>query len=116
MPAIANGAVAQSSVAGSQMANGGYQVANFETWETEKKRYALKGYGGGTFAYELKEAEANGEPIHRACLPAINADVFQSCKTMEAPLVGDRDTPATLANRNIILVNIGHGPYRRAEG
>ena len=81
-----------------------------------EKAYALKGYGGGTFAYELKEAEANGEPIHRACLPAINADVFQSCKTMEAPLVGGRDTPATLANRNIILVNIGHGPYRRAEG
>jgi hypothetical protein len=42
------------------------EVARFETWETEKKRYALKDYGGGTFAYELKQSEANGEP-HRAC-------------------------------------------------
>jgi hypothetical protein len=30
-------------------------------------RYKLKDYGGGTYAYELKESEANGEPIHRVC-------------------------------------------------
>ena len=91
------------------MANGGYQVANFETWETEKKRYALKGYGGGTFAYELKEAEANGEPIHRpVCL--YQRGRISILQNNGAPLVGGRDTPATLANRNIILVNIGHEP------
>jgi hypothetical protein len=43
------------------------ELARFETWETEKKRYALKDYGGGTFAYELKESEAHGDPMHRAC-------------------------------------------------
>jgi hypothetical protein len=43
------------------------EVARFETWETEKKRYALKDYGSGTFAYELKESEAHGEPLHRVC-------------------------------------------------
>jgi len=32
-----------------------------------EKRYQLKDFGGGTFAYELKESEANGEPIHRLC-------------------------------------------------
>lgn len=43
------------------------EVAGFETWETEKKRYYLKDFGGSTFAYELKESEAGGEPIHRVC-------------------------------------------------
>ena len=43
------------------------EVADFETWEAEKQRYKLKDYGGGTFAYALKEAEANGGTLHRAC-------------------------------------------------
>jgi hypothetical protein len=30
-------------------------------------RYQLKDYGDGSFAYELKASEADGEPIHRAC-------------------------------------------------
>lgn len=33
----------------------------------ERKRYELKDYGGGTFAYALKASEAAGEPPHRAC-------------------------------------------------
>lgn len=43
------------------------QVAGFETWEAQKKRYELKDFGGGTFAYVLKPSEAGGEPIHRIC-------------------------------------------------
>ena len=43
------------------------QVASFEKWEAEKKRYALKDFGGNTFAYELKPEEAGGEPVHRIC-------------------------------------------------
>jgi hypothetical protein len=43
------------------------KIAHFDAWGAEKKRYQLKDYGGNTFAYELKVAEANGEPIHRAC-------------------------------------------------
>jgi hypothetical protein len=50
-------------------------VARADAWEAEKKRYQLKDYGGGTFAYELKASEANGEPIHRAC-----ATCFQNGK------------------------------------
>jgi hypothetical protein len=43
------------------------KVAEFEAWETEKKRYKLTDYGGGTFAYELKPEAAEGEPLHRVC-------------------------------------------------
>jgi hypothetical protein len=30
-------------------------------------RYQLRDFGSGSFAYELKASEANGEPIHRVC-------------------------------------------------
>jgi hypothetical protein len=43
------------------------QVAAFETKSGQMQRYQLKDFGAGTFAYELKESEARGEPIHRAC-------------------------------------------------
>jgi hypothetical protein len=43
------------------------QVAGFEKWETEKQRYKLTDYGGGTFAYALKPEAAEGEPPHRIC-------------------------------------------------
>jgi hypothetical protein len=43
------------------------EVARFETWETEKKRYQLKDFGSGTLAYELKQSEAADEPIHCIC-------------------------------------------------
>src|SRR6516162_2494056 len=41
------------------------EVASFEAWAREKKRYKLTDYGGGTFAYALKPEEAQGEPPHR---------------------------------------------------
>jgi hypothetical protein len=43
------------------------QVAGFETWKAEKKRYKLTDFGGGTFAYLLKAEAADGEPSHRLC-------------------------------------------------
>src|SRR2546430_498478 len=43
------------------------EMARFETWEAEKKRYKLTDYGGGTFAYAMKTDEARGEPPHRIC-------------------------------------------------
>lgn len=43
------------------------EVAGLKAWDAEKERYKLTDYGGGTFAYELKEAEVNGEPPHRIC-------------------------------------------------
>jgi hypothetical protein len=43
------------------------KMAELEAWETEKARYDLKDFGGGTFAYELKPGEARGEPMHRLC-------------------------------------------------
>jgi len=43
------------------------KMAKLEAWETEKKRYALKDFGGNTFAYELKPEETGSEPMHRIC-------------------------------------------------
>jgi hypothetical protein len=43
------------------------KMAELEAWAAEKERYQLKDFGGGTFAYELKQGEANGEPPHRIC-------------------------------------------------
>jgi hypothetical protein len=42
-------------------------MAQLEAWEAEKKRYVLTDFGGGTFAYALKNEAANGEPMHRLC-------------------------------------------------
>jgi hypothetical protein len=43
------------------------KMADLEAWAAQKKRYQLKDFGGGTFAYELKAEEAQGEPMHRIC-------------------------------------------------
>ncbi len=43
------------------------QLTKLEAWATEKKRYQLTDFGGGTFAYLLKPEAANGEPIHWLC-------------------------------------------------
>lgn len=48
------------------------EVAAFEAWEAEKKRYQLTDYGGGRFAYALKPEEAGGEPPHRLCANCFN--------------------------------------------
>jgi hypothetical protein len=43
------------------------QLAAFEDWNSEKKRYEMADFGGGTLAYKLKPNMANGEPPHRLC-------------------------------------------------
>jgi hypothetical protein len=43
------------------------EVAALKAERSKLQRYELKDFGGSTFAYQLKEAEADGEPIHRAC-------------------------------------------------
>jgi hypothetical protein len=43
------------------------QVAAFENWDAEQKRYQMKDFGGGTIAYSLKPEMANGEPLHNLC-------------------------------------------------
>ena len=43
------------------------KIVEMETWEREKERYKLTDYGGGTFAYALKEEDEAGEPPHRIC-------------------------------------------------
>jgi hypothetical protein len=43
------------------------QMANFETWETEKQRYDLKGLGWGAFARMLKPTARGTEPPHWIC-------------------------------------------------
>jgi hypothetical protein len=45
------------------------KLANFETWDTESKRYELKQLirGGPTFAYALKSDAQPPEPFHCIC-------------------------------------------------
>jgi hypothetical protein len=43
------------------------QLATFEDWDAEKKRYQMKDFGGGTIAYSLKPEMADGEPPHNLC-------------------------------------------------
>ncbi len=43
------------------------EKARFENWESEKQRYELADAGGGSSAYRLKPAMANGEPPHCIC-------------------------------------------------
>jgi hypothetical protein len=48
------------------------QMTKLEAWETEKQRYLLTDFGGGTFAYVLKKEAAQGEPIHKLCATCLN--------------------------------------------
>jgi hypothetical protein len=43
------------------------QIADFERWNQESARYALRDFGSGTFAYVLKQDKADGEPDHFLC-------------------------------------------------
>lgn len=43
------------------------KVASFETWDAEKKRYELKQFGSGAFAYALKPEAHGAEPMHQIC-------------------------------------------------
>lgn len=48
------------------------QVSTFENWDAEAKRYQMKDFGGGTFAYPLKLEMAEGEPPHTLCCKCYN--------------------------------------------
>jgi hypothetical protein len=43
------------------------EVAAFETWDADKKRYELKDIGLGSLAYVVKESERGAEPPHQIC-------------------------------------------------
>ncbi len=43
------------------------QVAAFENWDAESKRYELRDYGAGTFAFEFRISPTGREPPHRIC-------------------------------------------------
>jgi hypothetical protein len=43
------------------------QVADFEAWDAEKKRYELKNIGHSCFARMLKPEARGGEPPHFVC-------------------------------------------------
>ncbi|MEO4040351.1 hypothetical protein AAFN47_01940 [Hoeflea sp. CAU 1731] len=43
------------------------KISEFDSWDMEAARYALVDFGDGTFAHQLKEEAANGEPEHLLC-------------------------------------------------
>ncbi|MES0023138.1 MULTISPECIES: hypothetical protein [unclassified Mesorhizobium] len=42
-------------------------IASYENWDAIAERYQLRDFGGGTFAYDLRADQTNGEPQHRIC-------------------------------------------------
>lgn len=43
------------------------EIANRETWDTDKQRYELRRVGPGAFPYVLKKEAAGSEPAHWIC-------------------------------------------------
>lgn len=43
------------------------EIAKFDTWEEQKKRYKLYSILGSVFVYAITEASSNGEPPHWLC-------------------------------------------------
>ena len=43
------------------------QIADFETWDTQSKRYERRDVGNGIIAFALKAKEQRGEPFHMLC-------------------------------------------------
>ncbi|MEF2073502.1 hypothetical protein [Consotaella aegiceratis] len=39
----------------------------YDQWDAIASRYALRDFGGDTFAYEAKQEKLNGDPPHLAC-------------------------------------------------
>ena len=72
------------------------KVASFEAWETEKKRYELKEFGQGAFAYALKPEAQGAEPPHQIC-----ATCYQSRKKSILQIVPSNHARTTLGIRPI---------------
>lgn len=49
------------------------KMAKLEAWESEKSRYQLVDFGSGTFAYNLRPEQANGDPSHKICVNCFNS-------------------------------------------
>jgi hypothetical protein len=43
------------------------QIADFETWESDKQHYQLEDVGNGSLAYVLKEEPGSADQIHKIC-------------------------------------------------
>lgn len=86
------------------------ELTTIQAQRNQLQRYRLKDLGGNTFAYELKESEANGEPLHMACSACYqkgNISVLQFSHResgqdwYECPACEDRRAYGTRVNRNI---------------
>ncbi|MFP4005024.1 MAG: hypothetical protein ACLFV8_14715, partial [Alphaproteobacteria bacterium] len=43
------------------------RLTELESWDKEAERYRLVDMGHGTFAYKLREDQADGDPLHFLC-------------------------------------------------
>lgn len=66
------------------------KVAAMDDWKVTAARYQLRDYGEGTYAYELKEEAANGEPPHRLC-PVCFENGKRSILQFSLKTTGDQD-------------------------
>ncbi len=65
------------------------KMAEIEGWENETKRYKLTDYGGGTFAYLLKEGMEHGESPHSLCPNCFQNRKKSVLQTLGNPKDGD---------------------------
>lgn len=96
------------------------KVSATEEWKATADRYRLVDFGAGTFAYELKTEEANGEPIHRLCpvcfgkqgrsylqyqgRTASQQDLYKCLPCAQEYLFGHRDDSAWASARTPFVV------------
>lgn len=49
------------------------KIREADDWTNERSRYALTDFGGGTFAYSLRQEAKQGEPSHLVCATCYQA-------------------------------------------
>lgn len=87
------------------------QIAQFEAWEAQKKRYKLTDFGGGTFAYELQPGMENGEDPHRACANCFEKG-HRSVLQFKSRTVFQQDRYACPACNSEFDFGVRHNPPR----
>ncbi len=85
------------------------KIREFENWRAEAERYELKDFGGQTFAYVVKEAMRNSEPVHYLCA---------ACMQKREKSILQRITSGGLfeCHNCKSRVDLGQDPPRRPSG
>ena len=92
------------------------EVARFETWEAEKKRYKLYDFGSGTFAYVLKEGMEDGEPPHRACANCFKKEQISILQFRHQTATGQGKYACSTCKTDFLLGEYSDPPVIQTRG